>query len=90
MTVGWTQTQIYSGQPRINPSFHPVFNFLISVTEYPTGHEDKDGIGRYIQDHGRRFEVLHMVNPVDEYVVQELQEITEFNEKKIKSTTNQG
>ena len=52
--------------------------------------EDHDGIGRLIEDFGRGCEVLCVVSPVVEYVVQELQELTEFNEKKLKSTTDKG
>ena len=46
-----------------------------------------NGIGRSVENNGRCIEVLHMVNRVDEYLVQEL---TEVNEKKLKSTTDEG
>ena len=39
-----------------------------------TGPEDHDGIGRLIEDFGRSCEVLCVVSPVVEFVVQELQE----------------
>ena len=55
-----------------------------------TGPEDHDGIGRLVEEFGRDCEVLCVVSPVVEYVVQELQELTEFNEKKLKSTTDKG
>ena len=51
------------------------------------GHDD---IGRLVEDFGRGCEVLNGVGPVVEYVVEELQELTEFNEKKLKSITDRG
>ena len=55
-----------------------------------TGREGHDDIGRLVEDFGRGCQMLNGVGPVVEYVVQELQELTEFNEKKLKSTTDEG
>ena len=55
-----------------------------------TGPEDYDGIGRLIEDFGRVCEVLCVESLVVENVVQELEELTEFNEKKLKYTTDKG